>query len=179
MPAATMVLEDASLLGALFSHIRHHSQITTFLYAYEDTRRPRASTLHALELANLSILHLPPGPDRKARDEIWREQKKAYMQRLDGTDGGGSGDGDGGSGGEDEAETSSEAENQEMRRQWQELFEVWGYDAREAAESWWIEWGVLSERVMEMQRDRNNSTVNSSGGGGLKFEQVEVLVSHG
>lgn len=177
MPAATMVLEDAVFLGTLFSHIRHPSQIPTLLYAYEDVRRPRASALHALELANLSILHLPPGPERKARDEVWKEQKKAFMRRLDGIGGDEGVDGDQGSGSEDE--TRSEAENQEMRRQWQELFEVWEYDAREAAESWWIEWGILGERAMEMHSYANDSTTNSSDDGRLGFQQMEVVVRHG
>ena len=45
-------------------------------------------------------------------------------------------------------DTNSEAES-ELRRQWLQFFEVWGYDASDAAEDWWVEWGVLAERALE------------------------------
>lgn len=188
MPSATLILEEASFLGTLFSHLRYRTQIASFLYAFEDFRRPRTHTLHEVELANISILSLPPGPDRKARDDTWREQKKAFVNREIGK-GSGSTSGDGGSvgsGGEhDFGDTSSEAENQEMLRQWQELFEIWGYDARDAAESWWVEWGILGERALGMDM-RNGAEVHaphyeteiSRGMNGLGFHNVEVVVSH-
>lgn len=158
MPSATIVLEEASFLGTLFSHLRSRTQIASFLYTFEDLRRPRTHTLHAAELDNITIFSLPPGPERKARDDVWREQKKAYVNREIGK-GSGSTSGsarDSGEGEHDLGDTSSEAENQELLRQWQELFEIWGYDARDAAESWWVEWGILGERALNM--DMGNVT---------------------
>lgn len=41
-------------------------------------------------------------------------------------------------------------DDKELRAQFQEIFEVWGYDARDAAEDWWVQWGVLGERALGM-----------------------------
>lgn len=144
-PAASIVLEDACFLGTLFAHLRHTSQISSFLYAFEDIRRTRYSRLHDLELDNQRLLQLPPGPERRARDATWLKQKKVYVDRgvLSG------GDDTGGDSGEDD--TRSE-ENHELRRQWMEFYEVWGYDARDEAEGWWVEWGVLRERALEAKK---------------------------
>lgn len=188
MPSATLVLEEASFLSILFSHLRYRAQIASFLYAFEDFRRPRTHALREVELANISILSLLFGPDRKARDDTWREQKKAFVNREIGKVSGSTrGDvGCVGSGGEhDFGDTSSEAENQEMLRKWQRLFAIWGYDTRDAAEIWWVEWAILGERALGMDTMRNGAEVHahyeteiSRGMNGLWFHNVEVVVSH-
>lgn len=145
------MLEEASFLGALFSHITKRSQISSFLYAFEDVRQPRARRLHELEDDNHTILQLPPGPARDARNHTWAEEKKANVDKNVGQVRGGSASASGGS---NEAEdNSSEAEDMELRRQWQGFFENWGYDGRDAAESWWHEWGVLAQRALQSQSD--------------------------
>lgn len=90
------------------------------------------------------MLQLPPGPERRDRDATWREQKTAYVDR-DVLSGGGNSSA-GSSSGDDTEET------QELRRQWMEFFEVWGYDARDAAESWWVEWGALREQASRAKK---------------------------
>lgn len=42
----------------------------------------------------------------------------------------------------------TEPEDQELREQWQGLFDIWGFDARDAAEDWWLKWGILEERAL-------------------------------
>ncbi|EIM88749.1 FAD/NAD-P-binding domain-containing protein [Stereum hirsutum FP-91666 SS1] len=154
--AAAIMLEEASFLGALFSHITKRSQISSFLYAFEDVRQPRARRLHELEDDNHTILQLPPGPARDARNHTWAEEKKAN-------------------------DNSSEAEDMELRRQWQGFFENWGYDGRDAAESWWHEWGVLAQRALQSQSDAaaqdNSNPWGQANGIGLQFGQVDVVVS--
>ncbi|EIM82669.1 FAD/NAD-P-binding domain-containing protein [Stereum hirsutum FP-91666 SS1] len=147
-PGAPIILEEASFLGTLFSHLRHPSQISLFLHAYEQIRKPRASRLLELELDNLTILQLPPGPERKARDHTWAEQKKADIERNVGYVRSTSS--------ASEEDMISEEQNMELRRQWQAFYENWGCDGRDAAESWWIEWGLLGERAMELQKEADD-----------------------
>lgn len=173
--AAAIMLEEASFLGALFSHLTRRNQISSFLYAFEDIRQPRALRLHELEADNLTILQLPPGPARDARNHTWAEEKKANVNKNVGQVRGGS------SGGSGEDDHNSEAEEMELRRQWQGFFENWGYDGRDAAEGWWHEWGMLAQRALQSQDDasaQNDSNPwGQVNGAGLQFGQVDVVVS--
>lgn len=78
------------------------------------------------------MLRLPPGPSRSARNEIWasvkslKQDEEAHVH----------------------ARSDAEPEGQELREQWQGLFDIWGFDAKDAAEDWWLKWGVLEERAL-------------------------------
>lgn len=37
-----------------------------------------------------------------------------------------------------------------MRWQWEDISEVLAYSAREAAEDWWVSWGILRERSLSI-----------------------------
>ncbi|EIM84550.1 uncharacterized protein STEHIDRAFT_159217 [Stereum hirsutum FP-91666 SS1] len=39
------------------------------------------------------------------------------------------------------------------RKEFQEIFEVCGYDARDAAQDWWVQWGVLGEIMLGMTQE--------------------------
>jgi len=38
----------------------------------------------------------------------------------------------------------------QLREQWEEIAGVFGYNARDAAEDWWVNWGALRERSQSM-----------------------------
>jgi salicylate hydroxylase len=59
---------------------------------------------------------LPPGEDRDLRDETMGLSMRAVNARWDDT---------------------------MLREQWDEFGDVFGYNAMEAAEDWWIKWGSL------------------------------------
>jgi salicylate hydroxylase len=101
---ASMVLEDAVVLGTLFSHLKSEDQITRLLYAYEEIRQGRTSKVRAQEVSNASLLLMPPGPEQKARDASFRRPRSEL---------------------EDEDSLKAELEG---------LFELFGYDAYDAAE---------------------------------------------
>lgn len=73
-------IEDAAVLGNLFSRLSHKSQIGILLRAYEEIRIPRTTATHAVAQANQSILHLPDGPEQKARDASMLAAMKAAEQ---------------------------------------------------------------------------------------------------
>ena len=128
-------LESAAVLSTLLSHLRAPAQLPSLLYAYHDLRAPRAARLHDLELKNRFYLCME-GELRLARDENMRA---SLVRRRGGDTGAG--------GGAEGDEVEEEDDGGQLARQWAELSEVWGYDAREEAEEWWIRWGLLRERA--------------------------------
>ncbi|KAG5732077.1 3-hydroxybenzoate 6-hydroxylase 1 [Termitomyces sp. T112] len=76
---AAMAIEDAAVLGNLFTHLASHAQIPTLLRAYQKMRHPRASVTQLASRMNQSVFHLPDGP---AQDERDREMKDAMQAEL-------------------------------------------------------------------------------------------------
>lgn len=116
--SASLVTEDAVVLGTLFERLAHRKQIPQLLEAFWELRQNRCHIVHTSELATSTVLSLPPGEDREARDasfrlslveEIWDEDK--------------------------------------LLEEWDVIAAVFGYHARESAEDWWIKWGKLDPRV--------------------------------
>lgn len=119
------------------------------MYAFQDLRSDRVSSLHNLELANLTALQLPPGPKRDARNKVWEHTKQAAIKQQEVRRGGG---------------PDIVPDDRELREQFQEIFEVWGYDARDAAEDWWIQWGALGERALGMSPEHGDPLFGSQNG---------------
>jgi salicylate hydroxylase len=65
---------------------------------------------------------MPPGDHQEMRDNSMRAKRDAGLGILQGSD---------------EYEESPE---------WVEIKEIFGYDAEDEANNWWIEWGLLRER---------------------------------
>lgn len=41
----------------------------------------------------------------------------------------------------------TESDENYLRESWEELKDVFGYNAFEEADTWWVEWGVMLERM--------------------------------
>ncbi|KAJ7777981.1 hypothetical protein DFH07DRAFT_796882 [Mycena maculata] len=65
---SAMAIEDAAVLGILFSHITSRRQIQPLLEAYQTLRYPRTTETQLASRANQKIFHLPDGPEQEARD---------------------------------------------------------------------------------------------------------------
>ncbi|KAF5389185.1 hypothetical protein D9757_003487 [Collybiopsis confluens] len=76
---SAMAIEDAAVLGNLFSRISHPSQIPRVLKAYEELRRPRATATQEASKSNRSVYHLPDGIRQEMRDA---EMGVAMMHEL-------------------------------------------------------------------------------------------------
>ena len=116
-------MEDAVVLGTIFSRLSSRDHIIPFLGAYQELRQHRCQAVRISEVEKMAFLMLPAGPERDARDASMR----AELDRgeLDWT----------------------EADEGALRQQWEEFRDDFGYNAYEAADTWWVEWGVLLERV--------------------------------
>jgi len=115
----TLAIEDAAILGTLFSRLRSAEQVSTLLYAYQDLHKGRAEMLWALERQNAEVaLSHPP----RIRDGLvrWTALPTDAPELPPGS-----------------GPTDTELA---------EIAEVWGYYAIDAADEWWVEWGMLRER---------------------------------
>ncbi|KAI0090692.1 FAD/NAD(P)-binding domain-containing protein [Irpex rosettiformis] len=104
-------LEDAVVLGTLFSHLSSTNQITTLLNAYQEIRETRCRILAHTDTSNASLMMLPPGPARDARDRILSAPKNEWD------------------------------EDSATRKEFDGLAELFGYEAEDAAMQWWVDWG--------------------------------------
>ncbi|PWY78346.1 salicylate hydroxylase [Aspergillus heteromorphus CBS 117.55] len=74
---AAQAVEDAAALGVLLSTITSRAQIPIAFQAYEKSRKRRAETVQQSGTDNRITLHLPDGPDQRARDEQFRSSLKS------------------------------------------------------------------------------------------------------
>ncbi|KAI0730571.1 FAD/NAD(P)-binding domain-containing protein [Earliella scabrosa] len=109
---ASLAVEDAVVLGCLLSHLRTAEQLPTFLNAYEELRRRRCAKLVDADVSLTMTMSLPPGPEADARDASLRQS--LVLERMD---------------------------ESALKAQFEEFAEVFLYDAGDAAEEWWINWG--------------------------------------
>lgn len=136
-----MALEDGAVLAKLFSHIRTSDQIPTLLYAFQELRQPHVKKVKENEMGAIDFMGMPPCEFRTAREEMLRAKRDAGQDAF-----------------------ASDATGEEMP-QWTEIKEVFGYDAEDDADNWWMEWGLLRERAR---------------GTDLKFGFVEpIAIRHG
>jgi|SRR5216683_2081214 len=122
-----MSLEDASVLAKLFSHLRDEDQIPSFLYAFQNLREQRCQKNRALDIGNIMFMMEPEGEGTARRDTMMREKHDQGRNVLSGDD-----------------EDSNVA-------QWDFNRELFGYDAEDEADNWWVQWGLLQERAKASQ----------------------------
>jgi salicylate hydroxylase len=70
---AAMAIEDAAVLGNMFSRFSDKRQIEPMLRAYEKLRHKRASATQAASRMNQETFHYADGPEQAARDAAIRE----------------------------------------------------------------------------------------------------------
>ncbi len=122
--SGSLAVEDAAVLGDLFSRLRSREQIVPFLYGYQELRAERCWQIQQSESANSQSVMLPDGPAQEERD---RSMQLAYTQ---------------GSGGWDETM---------FRHLWEAIRILFAYDPQEVCQEWWLQWGMLRERADEMR----------------------------
>ncbi|KAI0741980.1 FAD/NAD(P)-binding domain-containing protein [Daedaleopsis nitida] len=133
---ASMAVEDAVVLGSLFSHLRTTSQIPSFLCAYQELRERRCDLVKLADIGNAQMVAMPAGPAADARDE---DMRHAIAEWDEGT----------------------------LKAQFEEIAEIFCYDAGDAAEEWWVNWGRFSQTAREQPSIAN-----------LQFGFESVTVQH-
>ncbi|KAG1895960.1 uncharacterized protein F5891DRAFT_1056034 [Suillus fuscotomentosus] len=126
LQGGAMAVEDAAVFARLFSHLRDREQISTFLHAFQDLREDRCASVVHTERCNLYFQMMPAGPQQEQRDQDMR----AKTAQGESVFGGG-----------------------KASEQWEQLKELWGYDAEDEADDWWVKWGLLRERAKQRSLD--------------------------
>ncbi|KAN0091583.1 hypothetical protein V8E55_005149 [Tylopilus felleus] len=80
---SAMAVEDAAVLGNLFSRLSSRAQIAPLLRAYESIRYDRATATQASSRLNQHIFHLPDGPEQEERDRQMREAMELALSQED------------------------------------------------------------------------------------------------
>ncbi len=88
-----------------------------------------------------------PGEFQSARDDMMRAKQQAGVGILDATG------------------------DLEETPEWVEIKEVFGYDAEDDADNWWVEWGLLRERA---RRNSSDSHMGEVAGTKNLFSDVQV-----
>lgn len=115
---ASMAVEDAVVLGSLFSHLRMMDQIPSFLDAYQELRQRRCDLVKLADIGNAQMVSMPDGEQADARDEDMRRRKDEWDEGT-------------------------------LKAQFEEIAEIFLYDAGDAAEEWWVNWGRFSQTARE------------------------------
>lgn len=121
-----MAIEDSATLGCLLSRLeaRDENEILRLLSAYQEIREERCQTTIKSDSDLVMFCTLPPSPERDARDESFRIQ----LSKAD--------------------ELDWESAGDDMLRDAFEEFRFsFGYDAYDAADEWWNDWGLTRQRM--------------------------------
>ncbi|KAJ3486184.1 hypothetical protein NLI96_g4422 [Meripilus lineatus] len=148
LQGTAMSIEDAAVLGKLFSHLRNTDQIPSLLNAFEDIRQTRCLATLSEELGLFTFLTYKDDTMQDLRDSAFREK---YAR----------------------GSTDTIAGEDEAARQWEEMRRVYAYDCEDEADEWWVKWGVLRERAM----GREGNVLNGGIRRGFAME-AEVSIHH-
>ncbi len=128
---AAMAIEDADVLGSLFSRISSHEEIAPLLRAYESIRRDRATATQRISTALQAEFHFSDGPEQEKRDRAFKlgmrmknEMNEHGIDKAEELDA--------------EAQAVLDGMNEHQRRD----DDQFGYDVGEMAESWWRDNGA-------------------------------------
>jgi salicylate hydroxylase len=127
---AAFAIEDAAVLGNLFTRITEKSQIPALLKAYESLRYKRATAAQLASLSMRSVLHQHDGPGQQTRDAGLREAMELTLRAARGE------------------EIPREAYGGNLNP-WLDKTKkdaILKYDADDAVEEWWKEHGASIAR---------------------------------
>ncbi|KAF8181905.1 hypothetical protein K438DRAFT_1840626 [Mycena galopus ATCC 62051] len=108
----SVALEDAVFIGKIFSHTRSRDRIPEFLYAFQEHREARCHRIRDVDMEYVQAT-VAEGEMHDARDAGMRANHAAGKNAMEGN-------------------------FQEML---EEFATVFGYDATDDADEWWINWG--------------------------------------
>ncbi|THH08951.1 hypothetical protein EW145_g2358 [Phellinidium pouzarii] len=123
---SSLAMEDAAVLGSLFSRLRSRDKgdIMRLLAAYQEIREDRCVEVNKSEFGKCAISTIAPGDPmyevRNAGFAASREVKALDWENLG---------------------------DPYLQNVWEEFKGSFGYEAYDAADDWWVDWGILTERL--------------------------------
>ncbi|KAI0924942.1 hypothetical protein AcW1_006902 [Taiwanofungus camphoratus] len=116
---ASIAVEDAVVFGSLFCRLSTWNQVPSFLSAYQELRQARCDAVKQGDISNAKLVAMPPGPAQDARNTDMRMQ------------------------------TTDQWDEGTYKDNFDEMAEIFGYDATDAADEWWVNWGRFSDTTRE------------------------------
>ncbi|KAJ7852097.1 hypothetical protein B0H14DRAFT_2760765 [Mycena olivaceomarginata] len=120
---SAMAIEDAAILGRLFSRISTRSQIPMLLSAYQDIRYPRTKATQESEYQALLQMTIPFGPATEGRDAGLKASLTMGFEDLQNLNAAGS--------------------DNMLMQIWEQYLKLFSYNAAEAVDDWWSMWGYI------------------------------------
>ncbi|KAJ7810000.1 hypothetical protein B0H14DRAFT_2524449 [Mycena olivaceomarginata] len=109
----SIALEDAAFIGKIFSHTNDPDRISEFLYAFQEHREARCSRIREIDMEYIQATTMPAGEKHDQRDAGMRANHAAGKNAMEGN----------------------------FSQMLEEFKMVFGYDAMDDADEWWINWG--------------------------------------
>ncbi|KAJ7823426.1 hypothetical protein B0H14DRAFT_2826750 [Mycena olivaceomarginata] len=109
----SIALEDAAFIGKIFSHTNDPDRISEFLYAFQEHREARCSRIREIDMEYIQAMTTPAGEKHDQRDAGMRANHAAGKNAMEGN----------------------------FSQMLEEFRTVFGYDAMDDADEWWINWG--------------------------------------
>jgi salicylate hydroxylase len=104
-----MAIEDAAVLGKIFSHLLREDQISTFLYAFQDIRQDRVAQMLRNENFNIEYMTLPECEQQQLRDNGTRMLSKQGVNVM---------------------------KVGEVEEHWEDIKTTFAYDCEDEADNW-------------------------------------------
>lgn len=112
---AAQAVEDAAVLGNLFSRIRLREQIDMLVDGYEEIRRERGMLVGAMDIENAKVV-VNPGPNR------WPDGASSKPKSS--------------------ADKSGEESESQRQKEFEQAAPLFCYDCDDVVDEWWLNWGV-------------------------------------
>ncbi|KAJ6466072.1 hypothetical protein C8R47DRAFT_1154381 [Mycena vitilis] len=109
----SIALEDAVFIGRMFERSHDRGRIPQFFHAFQEAREDRCTRIRDMDQAYIDAMTLPDGPTQVERDKGMRSNHAAGRNALEG-------------------------DYQQMLEDFKLVF---GYEANDAADEWWLDWG--------------------------------------
>ncbi|KAK0484232.1 hypothetical protein EDD18DRAFT_1293742 [Armillaria luteobubalina] len=119
-----LTMEDGAVLAKLFSHLHCKDQIKSFLSAFQDLRQLRCAAVLCKEARIFHYMKAEPGELQQSSDDMtWAKEQAHAIGILD---------------------AMGDLEENDIHKQIETVF---GYNAEDDADNWWVTWGLLRERA--------------------------------
>ncbi|KAI5121812.1 hypothetical protein M0805_009804 [Coniferiporia weirii] len=154
---AALAMEDGAVLGSLFSRLqtRDTDEILRLLRAYQEMRQDRCTATVQSDCELVAFSTLPAGPERNERDEGFRLSR--MQQSLD----------------------WEKASEDILRGAWEEFRASFGYEAYDAADDWWVDWGIMLQRMTAVESMTSKAAVATvAPEDGYESDRLSRIPSH-
>jgi len=125
-------LEDGLFIGKIFSHTRNSDRVPEFFSAFQEHREARCTRIREMENEYIGLITMPDGEMQAERDAGMLANTAAGRNAMDG----------------------------DLGQMLEDFRMVFGYDATDDADEWWINWGRFRDSPGRADREQGGNFLN-------------------